>query len=123
MDEIVRLPKVFAERLLERIRYLDDTGPEGCSWQSDELQADIREFEQYIIKNETNPEKPMEAYQERVVEEKKELDIKLAALKEFTLFRVTFQKLSSEEQERLCRQQNAMEDYSEILGERIVNFT
>ena len=63
----------------------------------------------------------MHEFQKRVVEEKKELDIKRDKLTEF-LKGDTFKNLSEEEQDRLNRQLLVMEEYSNILAERIVNF-
>ncbi|KKN77652.1 hypothetical protein LCGC14_0357770 [marine sediment metagenome] len=63
----------------------------------------------------------MQAYQERVVEEKRELDEKLAKL---VAFRRTdqFIGLASDEQCRMTRQRSFMEGYSKVLGERIEAF-
>ena len=63
----------------------------------------------------------MEAYQKRVVEEKKELDEKLEKLIVF-LDSDKFDRLPPEEQDRMSRQQEVMEEYSDILGERIAAF-
>jgi len=63
----------------------------------------------------------MEAYQERVVAEKEELDEKLSKLKAFTESE-QFQSVPADEQGRMNRQHAAMEDYSNVLGERIANF-
>ena len=63
----------------------------------------------------------MAPHQERVVQEKKELDEKLAKLDAFG--RTDFYKtLPSDEQGRLNRQHSVMEEYSRILGERIAAF-
>jgi hypothetical protein len=63
----------------------------------------------------------MEAYQQRVVEEKRELDSKRDKLTEF-LKSPNRIKVSQDEQDRLARQLAAMEVYSGILAERIVHF-
>ena len=63
----------------------------------------------------------MEDYQERVIEEKRELDEKLGKLKEFSTGDV-FAGLPADEQGRLNRQHSIMEDYSAVLGERIEAF-
>ena len=63
----------------------------------------------------------MEAYQERVIAEKKELDEKLSALSAFGETD-QFGKLSPKEQGRMHRQHGAMETYSDVLGERIAAF-
>jgi hypothetical protein len=64
----------------------------------------------------------MEAYQKRVVDEKKELDGKLERLRKFSHGDI-FSKLPEVEQERLGRQMNLMADYSGVLGERILAFS
>lgn len=63
----------------------------------------------------------MLAYQERVVEEKQELDKKIDALGKIskTAF---FSTLPKPEQDRLQRQFHVMQEYSVILGERIAAF-
>ena len=63
----------------------------------------------------------MEDYQERVVEEKKELDEKLAKLRAFQLSE-KFDDLDNADQYLLNKQANYMDDYSYILGQRIVRF-
>ena len=66
----------------------------------------------------------MQPYQERVVVEKKELDEKLAKLKEFCFGSNTkiFGSLDPQERDRLEDQYTVMKRYSNILGERIANF-
>ncbi len=63
----------------------------------------------------------MKPHQERVVIEKQELDEKIGKLQQFqnTPF---FQTLNGLEIDRLNRQLVVMEQYSEILGERIAQF-
>jgi hypothetical protein len=63
----------------------------------------------------------MEAYQERVVVEKAELDEKRRRLG-FFIGSEVFRSLPSEERNRLEQQAIAMTTYSNILGERIANF-
>ena len=63
----------------------------------------------------------MEAHQERVVAEKKELDEKMQRLKDF-IGDPTFQTLDSAEQGRLRWQAFMMYGYSDILAERIEAF-
>jgi hypothetical protein len=63
----------------------------------------------------------MQPHQERVVEEKKELDSKRDKLTEFIKGKL-FDSLPSDEQERLIRQFRIMEQYSDVLAERIVHF-
>lgn len=60
----------------------------------------------------------MAPYQERVIQEKKELDEKLGKLELF-FSGPEHAGLPPMEQGRLARQHSAMEDYSNILGERI----
>jgi hypothetical protein len=63
----------------------------------------------------------MKAYQERVMEEKAELDKKILSL---SLFRDgdVYKTLASPEKARLTNQYRVMQVYSYILGERISNF-
>jgi hypothetical protein len=63
----------------------------------------------------------MAPHQERVVQEKKELDEKLSKLSEFGVTPL-FASLPADEQGRLNRQHSVMEEYSRILGERIAAF-
>jgi hypothetical protein len=63
----------------------------------------------------------MEAYQQRVVSEKSDLDEKTAKLGEF-IKSDKFDELPEDERERLARQHDCMEEYSEVLGERITAF-
>ena len=64
----------------------------------------------------------MKPYQQRVVDEKTDLDAKVARLKTF-LEGSTFKSLPGEECARLTRQLGIMENYSGVLGERIAAFT
>jgi len=63
----------------------------------------------------------MEQHQQRVVDEKKDLDVKLERLNTFFGTEL-FSRLDEGEQDRLRRQANAMGEYSAILGERIAMF-
>jgi hypothetical protein len=63
----------------------------------------------------------MEAYQERVVEEKKDLDGKIERLDTF-LLSDKFGELPIDEQQRMRWQKSLMELYSDVLEDRIVNF-
>ena len=63
----------------------------------------------------------MKPYQERVVAEKKELDEKIAKLKAF-IAGDTFKTVHVYEQDRLHEQRQCMEEYSEILQNRIDHF-
>lgn len=62
-------------------------------------------------------------YQERVIGEKKQLDDKLFRLGQFILDSGCYNLLPIEEVQRLNRQMKAMEDYSDVLGERIAAFS
>ena len=65
----------------------------------------------------------LQPHQQRVVDEKTELDEKLSKLTTF-INSEKFASIVSDEDERsrLVRQQQLMFDYSEILGERIAAF-
>jgi hypothetical protein len=63
----------------------------------------------------------MEAYRQRVVDEKRELDDKLEKLGAF-LKTTSFDALPTAEQRRLWLQQIFMQLYSTVLGERIAAF-
>lgn len=65
----------------------------------------------------------MKAFQERVVKEKEELDDKIGKLQHFLNDNSTYAGLPEAEQLRMSEQLSAMTRYSEILGERIKNFT
>ena len=64
----------------------------------------------------------MQPHQQRVVDEKTELDEKLKKLDAFGRTEL-FASLPADEQGRLNRQHSVMEKYSAILGERIAAFT
>ena len=61
-------------------------------------------------------------HQQRVVDEKTELDDKLGKLNAFILTSPHFAQLQNEEKERLQRQFSIMRDYTSVLGERIDAF-
>jgi hypothetical protein len=63
----------------------------------------------------------MQPHQQRVVDEKQELDIKRDKLTEF-LKGDLFRSLPEDEQVRLSKQLTVMGEYSGILAERIVHF-
>lgn len=66
----------------------------------------------------------MEAWQERVVSERSELNTKLSALSAFiSRQNPAFVSLSAEDQDILRRQRDAMLEYSDILAERIERFS
>ena len=61
-------------------------------------------------------------HQQRVVDEKLELDAKIGKLKDFINESPIFEKLSHNEQKRLQKQYIYMDNYSDILGFRINAF-
>ncbi len=69
-----------------------------------------------------DPNRVYPPHQQRVVEEAKELMIKIEALANFTINNNIFRSLSENEQSRLRRQLIVMIDYHNILEERIINF-
>lgn len=64
----------------------------------------------------------MQPHQQRVVDEKTELDKKATALSNFIGTSQIFVTLDLAEQERLREQNDVMWQYSEILGARIAAF-
>lgn len=68
-------------------------------------------------------EKTYLPHQQRVVDEKRELDDKLCKLSAF-ISTNKFESIVQDEQERirLACQEDAMQEYSRILGLRIANF-
>ena len=69
-----------------------------------------------------NPTGELQPHQQRVVNEKNELDEKAKALSNFIGLNPVFDTLDPEEQERLRVQNDVMWQYSEILGARIAAF-
>lgn len=67
-------------------------------------------------------EKTYLPHQQRVIEEKRELDAKATALSNFIGLNKTFETIDATEQERLREQCEIMWQYSEILGARIAAF-
>lgn len=63
----------------------------------------------------------MAPYQERVIQEKRELDERRLRLLAF-IHTARFASLSADERDRLRRQREVMDEYSGILGERIGAF-
>lgn len=64
----------------------------------------------------------MQPFQQRVIDEKKELDERLAKLSLFINKGDQYSKLPVRERTLLVRQESAMETYSRILQQRIENF-
>ena len=68
------------------------------------------------------PNADLPPHQQRVLDEKLELNERLSKLDAFILDNPLFMRLSGAEQERLARQSKAMAVYSGILDERIAAF-
>lgn len=64
----------------------------------------------------------MQDFQQRVIDEKGELDIKIQKLKKFLKDSDGNRVVTNDEYSRLLRQLNVMERYSDVLSERIENF-
>jgi hypothetical protein len=64
----------------------------------------------------------MELHQQRVIDEKRDLDEKATKLSNFIGLNPIFANIDTEEQERLKEQCEIMWQYSEILGKRIAAF-
>lgn len=64
----------------------------------------------------------MQSYQQRVVNEKKDLNEKLDSLKAFIETNPIFKSLPADERARLGKQFDVMAEYSSILSERIAAF-
>ena len=62
------------------------------------------------------------AYQQRVIEEKRELDDRYYKLEAFIQKTIVFASLPQEEQSNMFAQLRAMGQYSEVLGKRIARF-
>ena len=68
------------------------------------------------------PNADLPPHQQRVLDEKQELDIRITRLDEFILRNALFRQLDPEEQARLRRQLDVMRELSVVLGERIAAF-
>lgn len=64
----------------------------------------------------------MQPHEQRVIDEKEELDEKLAKLIAFTGASPIFASLPLADQELLCEQRTVMSRYSDILEQRIARF-
>lgn len=64
----------------------------------------------------------MAPHEQRVIDEKEELDTRAKDLCSFINFNDLFPALPVAEQERLLKQRDLMIGYSHILSERILNF-
>lgn len=65
----------------------------------------------------------LQPHQQRVIDEKAELDKKAQDLSNFIGTTKAYQTLDAAEQERLKEQNDIMRRYSEILGKRIAAFS
>jgi len=70
----------------------------------------------------TLQEREYAPHQKRVIDEKKELDIKLIALEAFIDNSAIYTALPQDEKDRLRKQRGFMEGYSIVLTERINAF-
>lgn len=61
-------------------------------------------------------------HEQRVLDEKQDLDLRIARLDEFKRRNPVFQTLPEAERARLARQLDVMRELSVILGERIAAF-
>ena len=109
----------------EQVRlYASRTNPEV--WEKS-LQAATEEYEQCIqtarklMASNTPVEQDIPPYQQRVVDEKAELDDKIEKLAKF-VYGDTFTNVETDERVRLYRQLVVMKHYAKILGERIAAF-
>jgi len=64
----------------------------------------------------------MEPHQQRVIDEKKELDERAKKLSDFIGFSPVFKSIAEDEQERMKVQNDLMWQLSEVLGQRIAAF-
>jgi hypothetical protein len=64
----------------------------------------------------------MQPHQQRVVDEKTELDDKLVKLDAFIVGSEIFKDLPEDERTRLRKQAGFMKGYSDVLGDRIAAF-
>jgi len=64
----------------------------------------------------------MQPHQQRVIQEKKQLDEKIQALVKFICSSPVFDSLDENEKNKLRDQRDAMTEYSDILGDRISSF-
>lgn len=76
---------------------------------------------EWIAKTTTNKRRQLLPHEQRVVDEKKELDDRTAKLNAF-LGGEIYGTLAQDEKKRLCDQVYHMECYSEVLGKRIAAF-
>ena len=77
---------------------------------------------EYCINGGSASASALPPHQQRVLDEKQELDIRITKLDEFILRNALFRQLDPEEQARMRRQLDVMRELSVILGERISAF-
>jgi hypothetical protein len=65
----------------------------------------------------------MQAHEERVIQEKADLDAKIEKLNLFIMSSTTYQFMLEEDKRLLALQHSSMQDYSFYLGRRIERFT
>jgi hypothetical protein len=66
--------------------------------------------------------KPVQPFQQRVVEESRELRYKLDKLNTFVETEM-FNQLPVDEKDRMQRQRSLMDQYADVLDERILHFS
>ena len=64
----------------------------------------------------------MEGYQQRVIDEKTDIEAKVNKLNDFIGYNPAFDKIDPAEQERMKEQNDIMWQYVEVLGRRIAAF-
>jgi hypothetical protein len=87
-----------------------------------ELRSKLMNDAGTLITQPTSTDPALPPHQQRVVQEKQELDEKLGKLNAFITSSPIFANLDMDEQSRLQRQAHHMEYYSSTLGERIAAF-
>lgn len=116
------LPKDFSPDGGISFRNEPDAGGYAPTWPvgTNLLTADqARQMFEHVTAEENTDLRP---HQQRVVDEKEELDKKATALSDFIGHSPIFETLDAAEQERLKEQNDVMWQYSEILGARIAAF-
>lgn len=98
------------------------TGKQDVILQDRETYDDVVYDSVCIAVRERMKHQGLAPHQQRVVDEKTELDTKAKALSNFIGLSDTFVTLDPAEQERLKEQCEIMHQYSEILGKRIEAF-
>ncbi|TYK67545.1 hypothetical protein FSY59_27040 [Comamonas sp. Z3] len=81
-----------------------------------------KEMLEHCINGGTASASSLPAHQQRVLDEKQELEIRIARRDEFILRNALFCQLDPDEQARMRRQLDVMRELSVILGERVKEF-